>query len=204
MNRRAFLAVIIGSFPVISGCSANIPSNNSNSNKSNLDPKNDTTTTNSEPANAPSSTAPNTEKLTTSPTADEISSSTPVSTGIFNQNISDVKIHNETNSILTTTVTINRIPGTPIDWSSVGTDNRNYSSSEQTLSETFELPPSSPPEYKSKIYQNSFNPKHSYSIKIAVHDESTNTYYLRYGFDNTGGLIINIKKNSIKFVETAA
>lgn len=191
MNRRTLLTAIIGGVSVLSGCLQTSSSSSGNQ-------------TSSEQTSTPPSAPPNTEKSTTSPTADEISSSTSVPTGTFIQNIPDVKIFNETNTVLTITVTINRIPGTPIDWSSVGTDNRNDPSSEQTLSETFELSPSSPPEYKSKIYQNAFKTSHSYSIKIAVQDGLTNTYYLRSGFDHNGGLFIDIKKNSIEFVKGVA
>lgn len=115
----------------------------------------------------------------------------------YDHSVTDLKIWNETSNTLTVTVTITRL-SKPVDTSFTATSERPQFSGETVLTETFELKPSIPPEYETKVYQNPIKPGPSYAITIEVRDGPTGTYFFGE-YDDSKGLLVRIHKQSIEF-----
>lgn len=116
--------------------------------------------------------------------------------------VEDVKIYNKTNSKLTITVTITRIPEDVPHRenaeSSEQSQQRDLSGQPTLISETFELSPYSDGQHK-KAFPDPITTRNTYEIKIDVQDGPTATYDWTGEYDNAFGVLIYIQENSIEF-----
>lgn len=116
--------------------------------------------------------------------------------------VEDVKIYNETNSKLTITVTITRIPEDvphrENTESSEQSQQRDLSGQPTLVSETFKLLSSSDGQNK-KVYRNPITTRNAYEIKIDVQDGPMATYDWADEYDDAFGVLVYIQEKSIEF-----
>jgi hypothetical protein len=150
---------------------------------------------------------PTTEPSPATNTAPATSAETHSTTGAtvtrYDHSVTDLKIYNETSDTLTVTVTITHLSKT-MDASFTATTERPQFAGESVLSATFELQPSVAPDYKSKVYQNPLKSGRSYAITIEVRNGSTGTYYFGSEYDDSKGVLVHIREQSIGFQEIVA
>lgn len=120
----------------------------------------------------------------------------------YDHSVTDLEISNKTSNTLTVTVTIIQLTETA-DTPFTATTEQPQFAGESVLMETFELKPSTPPEYEAKVYQNPIKPDHTYAITIEVRNGPTGTYIFGES-DDSAGLLVRIREQSIEFLQIVA